>query len=290
MSNQQNQSQEDPDVQDRKCVECGAWRTKDSAYCNMHKEGVQTFMAKRAVNAQKKAELKKRLEEKEYSIKTVQDVQDLTQDVINGIMKGDIKRDKSGPLGMYIMLAHKMAKDLEGKAVNNTFSIDVSKNNVKITMSDQKMDEFLRDGPALRIEMLKEMQAAGEIETKTDGETFDVQVKDVTPEKIKIDTKGLAKLSSKTDVPITPAQAKNLFGQTLADDSPIKDVVRGQDAVGFGHLYEEKNLPIHKYKGKYESDVAQGKAFLWFTCEYCGDRQPNVNKNICDKAPVVTHE
>lgn len=286
MSNK-SQLEKERDEQDRKC-HCGAWRTLDSAFCNIHRDGVEAFVKNRHDAAQRKKELSDRLDAKEYSIKTVADVQDLTGDVINGILRGDIKRDKSGPLGIYIMLAHKMAKDLEGKSVNNTFSIDVSKSNVKLTMSDNKMDEFLRGDPSLRIEMLKGMQ--GEIETRQEGNTLDIEVKDVTPEKIKVDARGLAGISNKTDTPLTKEQAANLFGKNLADDSPIEGVVDGQDSAGFGHLFDEKKLPVHRYKGKYEVDKAQGKAFLWFTCEFCGKRSANVDKDICDKAPLVMHD
>lgn len=230
------------------------------------------------------------LTENIHETHTRKDVQALLGKVINGVIQGFIKKDKAGPLALFLPLAYKVAKDLEGTESGRGFRVDMTETTkqVSVKMSEEQMDRYLSAPENVKLEILQSMQQEGSIKMIRRDDEVTISPGKVKPEDVKIDVEEIVKLSDKTDQPLTNAQAKEIFGKTLADAQEMKP---GPDATGLGDLFEIKNkkpigLPegaLHKWKGKYESNPGSTPptVSLWFTCQQCGQRIANVNKELC---------
>lgn len=215
------------------------------------------------------------------------DVQALTGKIINGILQGHIKKEKAGPLALFLPFAYKMAKEMEQEGGNSGFRIDMQETTktASIQMSEEQMDRYLAAPEHVRVEILEDMKRSGAVKMVKRDSTVKIESGDVKPEDMKIDTKAIAMISDKTDTPLTEKQASDIFGKNLRD---TPDVTPGPDQSGFGDVFQPKakGLPdgaIHKWKGAYErnNDTNPPTASLWFTCQQCGARAANVNKDLC---------
>lgn len=287
-------NQLEPLADDRYCqhdkadgTRCGAFRTKDSPYCNAHNGGLEAAQKRQAEKVKRQEELKDELDFDYFSTKTRADVQILTEKIINGVIKGTIKKDKGALLSTFLPFAYKVAKELEGKGgVSGSVTVKVSDNQMlSLHMDEAAMDRYLAGDEHVRVQMLEDLQSAGNLRvTKGSGSIIDV--KPVDADKVKVPAEEISKISQFTDVPQSPKQVLKLFGKNLGEADKLKNE-KGPDMVGFGHVFEiggrpEASDPVkHKWKGKYEPDMKTGLAKLWFTCEYCGRREPNVVEEIC---------
>lgn len=221
-----------------------------------------------------------------HALKTRKDVQNFLEKVVNGIMMGVVPKEQSAPLGVFIPLAYKIAKENETLSPGTgglSVTFKQTEQMVTLQMSEAEMDAYLTGNDQVRVEVIEKMEAEGKISIGKKGEIKS----EVKPEKIKTDLKTIAAMSNKTELPITEEQAKTLFGKNLNDKHHITQEP-GPDMTGFGALFEEKNMrkiapkgALHQWKGKYETT---GGPFgqLWFTCQVCGKRQPNVDKEFCE--------
>jgi hypothetical protein len=223
------------------------------------------------------------------------EVQQLTVNIVNGILTGLIKKDKSAPLGVFVPLLWKMAKDLEGTgtAGGNGFKIGMTKETLSLEMTDELMDKYLKGNEAFKVEILEQMQKEGKIKTEQIDHTVTINAEEVEPKDIKTDPKAIAQILRGTDCPQTIPQARKLFGRSL-DDKKLKSFERQSEATGFGDLFElpdKKALPdgaLHKFKGKYEPDPELRIAVLWFTCQQCQKKVRNSDQyktELCEALP-----
>jgi hypothetical protein len=275
--------------------QCGAFRTHSSAFCNIHSGGIAKLNERRRAQAAKVAELQEEFDFGYFNTRTRKDVQELTEKIINGVLKGAVKREKGAMMAVLLPFAYKMARELEG-SVRNSGSIKVTitekDQSLLLQMDESQMDRYLAANDGLRIQIMEELQLAGKIHISKKEDIIDISAKNITPADVKIPGKELANLSMKTDVPLTQKQVLKLFGKTLAD---APDTYRlpptGPDMSGFGHVFEKDNkgLPVeaqpipHKWKGDYEMGEIAGMPaqILWFTCRWCQARARNVNKEVC---------
>lgn len=285
----------DLDHDDKRCQkinedgsQCKGFHTRDSSLCNIHKTGADVFAAQRQEKAEQRRILEEKLQEHHYPTKTVGECQQVAEDILNGILKGVIKRDKAAPLGVFLGLAYSMAKTMHSQGgTTNRLAINIQNNATQITMNDAQMDEFLRGNDSVKITLLENLQKSGKVTVnqKADGVT-DVEAQQVEPSDVKIDADGLASLTNGTSLPLTKAQVKSLFGTTMGDKSRPK-AVDMVDPSGFDEVFERKKSSLpqearsapHLYKGKFEVVEGSPTAALWFTCQFCGDRQAEIIKN-----------
>lgn len=245
------------------------------------------------------------LETPGHSIQTRKDVQTLTQNVINGILCGLIKKEKAAPLGVFIPLAYRMAKELETQGTGRGgIRIDITEktHSLSLELTDEEMDRYLSASEHVKVEILEQMTASGKIKQVRKPDKLEYTATDINLKDVKTDPEALARISRSTDSPITPFEARKLFGRSLADPKH-KNQEPGQPTEGFGEIFHvnkrlvrdlKRTLPeeaLHRYKGKYEPDAATGTASLWFTCQVCGDRVRNVdkgaNRTLCNAPPKM---
>jgi hypothetical protein len=229
------------------------------------------------------------LETPHHSLKTRKDVQTFTEKVVNGIMMGVVTKEKAAPLGVFLPLAYKMAKELETNAsgppgLNITFKQEQS---VTLQMSEAEMDAYLNGNEQVRVEVLEKMEQTGQISfSKAPNKQVNIN-SEVKPENVKTDLDGIVQITAKTDLPLTKEQARRAFGRSLNDKRHVSTEA-GPDMTGFGELFKQKNMrklappgALHEWKGKYETDGGP-YGQLWFTCQVCFKRQPNVDKEFCE--------
>ena len=268
---------------------CKGFHVKGSPFCTGHSEQIARTNEQRSRRAEEARDFKQGLELDYHDTCTPEGVQKLTEKVINGILRGFIKKDKSA-LGVLLPFAYKMAKEQRPTSTRGeAFRIDLEKTTQSLTvnMTEEQMDKYLAAPENVRIEILEDLQKDGNL---SKGErTVKIDASKTDPKKIRVDGAGLEEISKHTDQPITKKQAYNLFGKNMADKAKTKP---GPDTRGFGDLFEKERgkptgLPegaLHKWKGKYEPEPGSDPpvAKLWFTCEQCGTKKPNVdNKELC---------
>lgn len=251
---------------------CTGPHTRDSAYCGMHGERKQQIVDARAEKAKKLRELSETVNSY-HGTCTREDVQKLTEIVINGVMTGVIKKDKAGPLAVFLPFAYKMAKEMDVPKPGG-LRIDLTKTTetVTLSMSEEEMDAYLSGNDSVKIEIIEQAKAEGKIKI----ENNEIIAEEVEPEKIKIDNRSIARISQKTDQPITAEQSKKLFGTNMKD-TPQRQGSIGASTQGFSELFES-GIPegsLHEWKGKYEKVEGKNVAALWYTCQKCGKRSPN---------------
>jgi hypothetical protein len=274
-------------------TQCGGFHVKESPYCSFHSGKLKEATARKQAQVLKQQELQEDFDFSYFSTKSRQDVQLLTEKVINGVIKGSLKKDKAALLSTFLPFAYKIAKELENTgARSGSISVKITESkSLTLSMDEEMMDRYLSANEAVKVEMLEDMQMSGKLQmTKGDGgQVIDVQAT-VDADKVKVPAAGLAAISEHTDLPLTPKQVTKLFGRNLGEAETLKPEKKGPDMIGFGHVFEiggrpEHSDPVkHKWKGKYEAELKTGLAKLWFTCEHCGRREPNVVEEICPKA------
>lgn len=266
-------------------LRCEGYKVVGAEFCSGHVEGgVDKMIAARNRRNQATQELQNTY----FELKTRQDVQNALEKIINGVLSGTVKRDKGQLLAVFMPLAYKIAKELEGMIPTGkgvTLTMTQETKSLSVEMSDEQMDAYLNGNDRIKIQILEELETAGKLSvSKRKNEPILDAVLTAEDKDIKIPVKELAKISMKTDVPQTAQQMRGLFGRTLADKPDKKD---GPEMIGFGDLFEDGNLPPemepvrHKWKGAYEKQD-NGTALLWFTCQLCEKRAKNVNKEICE--------
>lgn len=263
---------------------CKGYKVVGSEFCSGHTPGgVEKMIAGRNRRNQATQELTSSY----FETKTRQDVQHLLEKVVNGVLSGTIKRDKGQLLAVFLPLAYKIAKELEGMVPTGkgvTLVMTEQTKSLSIEMSDEQMDAYLAGTERVKVQILEELEANGKlaISKRKDQPILDA-VMTAEPKDIRIQNAELSQISMKTDVPQTTTQMRALFGKNLAENPKPQD---GPDMTGFGDLFEDRNLPegmeptLHKWKGNYEKQD-NGLAALWFTCQVCNKRAKNVNKEIC---------
>lgn len=263
---------------------CEGFKVVGAEFCSGHVEGgVDKMIAGRNRRSQAAQELQNTY----FELKTRQDVQNALEKIVNGVLSGTVKRDKGQLLAVFLPLAYKIAKELEGFVPTGkgvTLKMVQETKSLSVEMSDEQMDAYLNGNDKIKIQILEELESAGKLSVakRKDEPVLDA-VLTAEDKDIKINAKELAKISMDTDVPQTAEQMRGLFGRTLADKPAQQD---GPDMTGFGDLFDEGNLPEgmepiqHQWKGAYEKQD-NGLAALWFTCQICGKRAKNVNKEIC---------
>lgn len=285
-----------PDDEDQ---QCNAWHTSTSPYCITHAEGGAALRKRAEKNKAAAKEVESRLEGQHYDLKTVSDVQILMEDVVNGIMKGVIKKDKAGPLGVFLPLAFNIAKHQEGSILNDrshvTLSITERTKSMVMQLTDEDMDAYIEGNMEVKTALIEKLKEGGQVGETIDraANTIDVETIRLEPEDIKINKRALAKISTGTDIPLTQQQVGALFGATLADPNEAPTPPNSNfDATGFGELFEPTGLPegavklVHKFLGRYEQ-IEIGKMALWYTCKWCKKRVANktsYSKETCEKA------
>lgn len=307
MSRPQPPSQ-DEERNDKKCKwvydddedrHCDAWHTSTSPYCITHAEGGASLRKRAEINKKAAKEVEQRLESTHYSLKTVGDVQAMLEDVVNGIMKGAVKKDKAGPLGVFLPLAYNIAKHQEGSILNDRSTIKLSvterTKSMVMNLSDADMDAYVTGDESVKTALIEKLKESGHVvETaRPESNSIDVESTSIDPEDIKVNARALAKISKGTDIPLTAQQAKDMFGANLAtENDPDRPPSPTFDATGFGELFTLDGLPEgavvlhHRFVGKFEV-IPGNKAELWYTCKWCGYRTANKVKHkndTCEKA------
>jgi len=270
---------------------CGGFHITDSPYCSFHSGRLKESQEKRKLAVAKQVALVEEFEFDYFPTKTRKDVQALTEKVINGVIKGTLKRDKAALLSTYLPFAYKIAKELESSGGSGGVSLRITEKSqsISLQMDEAMMDRYLNGNESVKVEMLASMETEGKLLLTKNNDVIDVAAT-INPDSVKVPAKGIAAISEHTDLPMTPTQVSKLFGKTLGEAATMKKNPKGPDMVGFGHVFElggrpEKSDPVkHKWKGKYEPEAKTGMAKLWFTCEHCGRREPNVVEEICPKA------
>ena len=276
-----------PEGDERAGQRCPSFHIGGSPYCMGHSDEKAKIQAGRNRRIEKINEFREDLNGEIHATSSRKDVQKLTEKVINGILQGFIKKEKAGPLALFLPFAYKMAKEMELQGGNGAFRIDMQETTktASIQMTEEQMDKYLAAPEHVRVEILEDMKRSGAVKMIKRDNTVKLETGEVAPEKIKIDTKAIAEISDKTDTPLTQNQVADIFGKNLRD---TPDVTPGPDQSGFGDVFQPKakGLPdgaIHKWKGAYErnNDTNPPTASLWFTCQQCGARAANVNKDLC---------
>lgn len=199
-------------------------------------------------------------------------------------MTGLIKKEKAAPLGIFLPLAWKMAKELEGTGSGGGFKFDITQTTKKLSveLTDDLMDRYIRGDEALKIEIIDELQKDGKIKTVTNDAGLEIDASSLELKDVKTDLEGIVQISKHTDVPVTRKQARKLFGSSLGDKKHVNQEVKSE-ATGFGDLFElpdKQALPdgaLHKWKGAYEPSD-NGLAALWFTCQQCKKKVRNCDQ------------
>jgi hypothetical protein len=239
--------------------------------------------------------LSEELENPALKASTRKEVQNLTVNVVNGILTGLIKKDKSAPLGVFLPLLWKMAKEMEGTGTAGTggFKVGLTKETLSVEMTDEMMDRYLKGNEAFKIEILEQLQSEGKIKTEAKDHTLTLDATEVEPKDVKTDPNTIAQILRTSDIPQTVPQVRKLFGRSM-DDKKLKSFEARSEATGFGDLFElpdKKALPdgaLHKFKGKYEPDPQAGIAVLWFVCQQCGKKVRNSDQyktELCEALP-----
>lgn len=221
------------------------------------------------------------------------DVQELTGKVVNGILAGLVKKDKAAPLGVFIPLLWKMAKELEGTGTGGGMKIDITKQTMSIEMTDEMMDRYLKGDEGFKVEILEQLESEGKIKKQNTGSILEIEAK-IEPRDVKTDPNTIAQITKGTDAPQTVQQTRRLFGRNMADTKHKSMEANSQEAGGFSDLFElpdKKALPdgaLHKWKGKYEVDKPTGLGVLWFTCQQCQKKVRNCDQyqqELCEAEP-----
>lgn len=232
------------------------------------------------------------LEFPNHNLKTRAGVQQFTEDVVNGIIMGVVKKDKAAPMSVMLPFLYKMAKEMEGqggKTGGASITLRQTEQSITLEMSEEEMDAYLAGNNQVRVEVIEKMEAEGKIKLGKPEKNVVTIKSEIDPKKVKTDLDGIVQITKKTDIPLTKAQARSLFGRNLADKHHVSPVP-GPDATGFSALFEDKRMKkiapegaVHQWKGAYEPGT-DGYAKLWYTCQQCGKRQPNVDQDLCQGA------
>ena len=279
---------------------CASYHTRDSAFCNFHGGGLVLANERRKKQAKQHQELVEEFDFGYFETKTRMQVQDLTEKVINGLIKGTIKREKGAALAMFLPFAYKIAKELEGSVRTGSVKVSITEKGQSLTMKmdEAMMDRYLSSNEVVRIQMLEQLKSEGNLKITKQKDTIDVVATDITAEKAKIPIKEFAALSKKTDVPMNEKQMLSLFGgKTLATakDGPQGPKL-GPDMVGFGEIFQKGGLPVgairanHKWVGRYTTPIELGgvkSMKLLFTCEYCKAESDKLKKEPCLESPLT---
>lgn len=261
---------------------CEGFKIIGAEFCSGHVEGgVDKMIAGRNRRNQASQELTNTY----FELKTRQDVQNAIEKIVNGVLSGVIKRDKGQLLAVFLPLAYKIAKELEGIVPNGkgvTLTMTQETKTLSVEMSDEQMDAYLNGGEKVKIQILEELEQGGKLSvSKRKDKPIIEAVSTAEAKDIRIQNHELSAISMKTDVPQTTDQMRRLFGRNLAEKP---DKTEGPDMTGFSELFEIQPIP-HKWKGAYEKQPDNKTAVLWFTCIYCQARAKNVNKEECPNPP-----
>lgn len=279
-----------PEGHEKAGQRCQVAHMKDSKVCYPH--AMEGTLTPKQESLRKLKELQADLQTGYHSLRTRLDVQQLNEKIVNGILTGIVRRDQATMLGVFIPLAWKISKELEGTIAAPTIKITNVNHTEQIVLSmdPETLDRYLgTKSGAERAVILEDFQKQNNIRLVKKDTVIDAEVKEVEPSKVRIPAGELAEISKGTDLPLTVRQAGKLFGKNLGDVNVEQEANR-VDQVGYGHLFERKRdvLPEeqaakfkHKQKLKFVDGKMQGTKVSRYTCEWCGYVSGSLSKEIC---------
>ena len=278
-----------PDGHEKAGQRCQVAHMKDSKVCYPH--AMEGTLTPKQEQLRKLKELQADLQTGYHSLRTRLDVQQLNEKIVNGILTGIIRRDQATMLGVFVPLAWKIAKELEGTiaapivkitSVNHTQQIVLS-------MDPETLDRYLgtKSGTE-RAAILEDFQKQNNIRLVKKGDVVDAEVSEVDPHNVRIPAGQLAEISKGTYLPFSTEQAQELFGRNLGDVNVEQEATRVEQ-TGYGQLFERKNNLSdehgakfkHRQKLKFVDGKLPNTKVSRYTCEWCGYVSGSLSKEMC---------